>query len=102
MQVNMRTFKMALVTLAASAVILLPSDGIAATTQSTHNAPLSSSSACMFVCFDLIEDGTVVAHDADLIAAATWCGLPSSVLPLLSIDQIAVCSNPHRAIRRTT
>jgi hypothetical protein len=97
----MRTFKMGLVTLAASAVILLPSDGIAAPTQSTPNAPLSSSSTCMFVCFDLIEDGTVVAHDADIIAAATWCGLPSSVLPLLSIDQIAVCSNPHRAIRRT-
>jgi hypothetical protein len=96
----MRKFKIGLVTLAASAVILVPAGSAAATAQNTSNAPLSSLSTCAFLCFDLLEDDIVVAHNVDIFAAANWCVLPGPQLASLSIDEIIVCSNPHRKIRR--
>lgn len=101
-EVSIRKFKTGLVTLAASATILLPAGSAAATTQSTSNAPLSSPSACVLLCFDLLEDDVVVAHNVSIFEAAMWCGLPGP-LPLqsLGIDQTWVCGDPHRKVRRT-
>jgi hypothetical protein len=97
----MRKFKTGLVTLVASATILLPAGSAAATTQSTFNAPLSSPSGCLFLCFDLLEDDVVVGHDVDLVTAALWCGYVSyTPLQSLGIDQTLVCGYPDRKIRR--
>jgi hypothetical protein len=100
-EVSKRKFKTVLVTLAASATILLPAGSTAATTQSTSNVPLSSPSGCVFLCFDLLEDDVVVGHDVDIITAALWCGYVSHTpLQSLGIDQTWVCGIPHRKVRR--
>lgn len=101
LEVSMRKFKIGLVTVAASATILLPAGSAAATTQSTSNAPLSSPSACEFYCFDLLEQDVLMDHKVDIFAAVMWCGLPNpSLLQSLGIGQTLVCSNPDRQVRR--
>jgi hypothetical protein len=65
---------------------------------------LSSSSACIVLCFDLLEDDVVVADNVDIFAAAIWCGLAPGPGPIplasLGIDQTYVCANPRRKVRR--
>jgi hypothetical protein len=87
--------------------MLVSAGSVAATTQSTSNAPLSSSSTCAWRCFDLLANDVVVSDYVDIVSdyvdiftAAAWCGVSVSVLATLSIGQILYCPIFPRTVKR--
>jgi hypothetical protein len=83
----MQKIKVGIIALAASAAILAPAGGVAATAQSA-SGPTKGAAFCVLACFDLYEDGLRVGHDVDLLPATLFCwgGAP----PPLPIEALAL------------
>jgi hypothetical protein len=102
----MRTFKVCLVTLAASAAILVPAASAAAAPQGASGPVAAASSGCVFLCFDLYEDGVIVGHDVGAGTAFDFCNGELSLVQLTSIGigQTVDCGRDdqghHRWVKR--
>jgi hypothetical protein len=96
----MKKMKLGIIALAASATILAPAEGVAATTQSA-SSPAKAAAVCLSLCFDLYEDGIRVGHDVDVVTAVKFCygiGLPQIPIETLAFGQRIECYpyNGHR------
>jgi hypothetical protein len=97
----MKKIKLGIIALSASATILAPAEGIAATTQRASN-PTTAAAVCMFICFDLYEDGIRVGHDVDVVTAIKFCfGIVPPHIPIetLALGQRIECY-PYQGHRR--
>jgi hypothetical protein len=97
----MRKFKMGLVTLAASAAVLVPATSAPATTSSvaSTSAAMTATGGCEFLCFDIYKNDVLSDIDISLVEAELKC--TGVNLSLLSIGQQAVCGdNSVKAVRK--
>jgi hypothetical protein len=91
----MQRIKLGIIALAASATIVAPAESVVATTQSASSP--TTAATCLFLCFDLYEDGQRVGHRVDMVTAAEFCYgvgvMPPFPNPLgtLGIDQRMEC-----------
>jgi hypothetical protein len=95
----MSRFKVGLVTVAASAAILmLTGSAVATTSSASATASLSMTCTLPLPCFDVYDNGDLLSN-VDLIAAATICGVPPVVLMTVPIGTWIACSNGKRMRR---
>jgi hypothetical protein len=98
----MQQIKMSIILLAATAIIFVPTDGIAASTQDASSVR-TTPAVCTFLCFDLYEDGFRVGHDVDLVTAIKFCYGVTSPSPfpisLIEVGQMIRC-DPYQGHRR--
>jgi hypothetical protein len=103
----MRSIKMGLITLAATAAVVIPATSAAASTQSTSTAATSSLSsttsslACLALCFNLYDNDVLSGNDVDIITAVSFCGIQAAQLQVLSIGQSITCVEGHKKVKRT-
>jgi hypothetical protein len=106
----MRNLKMGLITLAASAALLIPAAGASAATQSVSKASTAStastaSSGCLLLCFNTYVDDVLSGNDVSVLDGASFCGISVNVLQVLSIGQIVDCGTDgdghHKKVKRT-
>jgi UDP-N-acetylmuramyl pentapeptide phosphotransferase/UDP-N-acetylglucosamine-1-phosphate transferase len=102
----MRKFKMGLITLAASAAVLIPAAGASASTQSVASTEAVSTAltGCQFLCFNTYIDDVVQGNDVDIDTASTFCGINLSVIGVL-LNQEVDCGDDghghHKKVKRT-
>jgi hypothetical protein len=95
----MSRFKVGLVTVAASAaIVMLTGSAVATTSSASTPASLSMTCTLPLPCFDLYDNG-VLTSNVDLIAGATFCGVPSVVLMTVPIGTWVACGNGKRMRR---
>jgi hypothetical protein len=96
----MSRFKVGLVTVAASAALLtLTASAVATTSSASTTTSLSMTCTLPLACFDIYDNGGYIPH-ADLMTAATFCGVAPVVLMTVPIGTWVVCGSPDKRMRR--
>jgi hypothetical protein len=92
----MSRFKVGLVTVVASAAILMLTGNASATTSTASTTSMTCT--LLLPCFDLYDNGDLTSN-VDFITAATFCGVQPVVLMTVPIGTWVVCGNGKK-IRR--
>jgi hypothetical protein len=97
----MRNIKMGLITLAASAAILIPAAGATASTQQDTSTAASSSLTCVVLCFDLYVDDVLSGNDVEISPTVEFCGIQAVQLQALAVGQTIDCADGHKKVKRS-
>jgi len=97
----MRNIKMGLITLAASAAILVPAASATAVTQNTAASSSLSSAPCVVGavgCFDIYINDVLSHNDVDVTTAISFCGVQ---VQALAVGQFMNCGGGKKAYRQS-
>jgi len=97
----MRNIKMGLITLAASAAILVPATSATAVTQNTAASSSLSNAPCIVGavgCFDIYIDDVLSHNDVDVNTAISFCGVQ---VQALAVGQFMNCGGGKKAYRQS-
>jgi hypothetical protein len=99
----MRKFKIGLITLAASAALLMPIAGNATAATQNPSSASASASGCLFLCYNWYVNDNIVAHDVDIVTTASWCDETVQALSVMGIGAVRVCpaGAGSRKVKRT-
>jgi hypothetical protein len=99
----MRSIKMGLITLTATAALVIPAAGATASTEHNTSAVTTSSSGCVILCFDHLIDNVVTDNNVEISPTVSFCGIQAAQLQALSIGQSIVCvdGGGHKSVKRT-
>ena len=99
----MRTIKMGLITLAASAALVIPAASATAnaTAQQSTSKATSSSLGCVVLCFDLYVDDVLSGNNVEINPTVEFCGIQAAQLQALAIGQTIDCADGPKKVKRS-